>query len=375
MRRAIPLFVLALAAQAAAQESSALMNKALDEQVRLNIDTTFPQAMQSIAAQTGVRLKEDPVIWDLLPWGRDTKIQARVENVTLREALEIILRKLGLTLVLRDEYVEVLPLPALRRLAQRAGRDELRALDLLASRPLAMDTDRPSLRALLEAIDLKLAAEKDVNIAIENRTGDVVRQDRPIFVPRNATLMDALESIHRETTATWYPWGRSVLVVAKEECTRRVLSRPFTIRPGERGMDVLQLLLEISSRTGVPVDFQPGVMQTVAPEHRHIRGVFENAPAMQILSAISGHTGLSCDVRGEQIYVSAGPTRQRMLGLTRPADGAQILVPESALPDDLRQWLDRRTRAEIERLRELMRREEAAPATRPSAAGRPAGDL
>jgi len=364
MRHAYLLAVLAAAACAVAQESSALMNKALDEQVKLNIDAVFPQAMQAIAAQTGVRLREDPAIWDLLPWGRDTKIQARVENVTLREALEIILRKLGLTLALRDEYIEVVPMPALRRLAQRAGRDELRTLDVLASRTLGLQTDRPTLRELLEAVDLKLAAEKDASIAIENRTADIMRQDRTVFVPRNATLMDALDSIHKDTPATWYPWGRNVLIVSKEDRTRRMLARPLTIRPGDRGMDVLQLLLDISARTGVPFEFQPGVIQTIAPEHRQIRGVFENAPAMQILEAVSAWTGIMCTPRAEAVYVSAGPARQRLIGIGAPADGVQILVPETALPEDIQRWLDQRTRAGIDRLREIMRRE--SPATRPA---------
>ncbi len=58
---------------AMAQESSALINKALDEQVKsLVLDKTLPAAMDLIGDKTGVRLKEDPMIWDLLPWGRET---------------------------------------------------------------------------------------------------------------------------------------------------------------------------------------------------------------------------------------------------------------------------------------------------------------
>ena len=100
---------------AVAQESSALINKALDEQVKLTLDTTLPQAMSRISDKTGVRIKDDPIIWDLLPWGRDTAVKATFENVTLREALEVITRKLGLTMTLREQAVEIGPMPALKR--------------------------------------------------------------------------------------------------------------------------------------------------------------------------------------------------------------------------------------------------------------------
>ena len=79
---------------------------------------------------------EDPLVWDVLPWGRDTTIKAKIENLTLRQALTAIMRKLGLQLVLRDQYVEIQPMPGLVRLGQRASIDELKAVDLLASRQL-----------------------------------------------------------------------------------------------------------------------------------------------------------------------------------------------------------------------------------------------
>ena len=66
---------------AQAQESSALINKALDDQFNLTIDATLPNAMEIITKNTGVPMREDPAIWDLLPWGRETKIQAKFEKL------------------------------------------------------------------------------------------------------------------------------------------------------------------------------------------------------------------------------------------------------------------------------------------------------
>src|ERR1043165_2239637 len=81
-----------LATHAMAQDSSALINKALDEQVKFTWEASppLPKVMADISTQTGVRIKEDPLVWDLLPGGRDTTVKAKIENKTLREALEII---------------------------------------------------------------------------------------------------------------------------------------------------------------------------------------------------------------------------------------------------------------------------------------------
>lgn len=355
-----------------AQESSALINRALDEQFKLNLEkeTPLPKVLEEIGKQTDVRIKEDPIIWDLLPWGRDTAVKMKMENVTLRTGLTVMTRKLGLTMALRDEFVEIIPMPALKRLGQRAGRDELRALDLLATRPLNLDTDHPTIKHLLEAIDLKLAEEKDVQVAIENRIGDTVKQDSTVFVPRNATLMDALESLPKETKATWYPWGKSIVVSTKEERTRRMLSKPLTMRPGENGVDLMQVLLEISTRTGVPFDFQPGIVQAVPAEARTIRGVMENAPAQQILEAISATTGLQYTIQDDKVYISAtagvapianAAPRDPPIGFIQLDIGMQVLVPVSQVPPDLREFIKYKTEKELAKMRKMMEEEKFKP--------------
>src|SRR5881227_844532 len=65
----------------------------------------LPQAMTLIEQKTGVSMKADPAVWDLLPWGRDTNINATIANQTLREALEAITRKLGLRYEVREGAV------------------------------------------------------------------------------------------------------------------------------------------------------------------------------------------------------------------------------------------------------------------------------
>ena len=361
-----------LAQVALAQDSSALINQALDQQVprQFKLDTTLPEAMKKISRDTGVKIVEDPVIWDLLPWGRDTAVKATFDNVTLREAMEAITRKLGLMMTLREQAVEIGPMPALKRLGQRSGRDELLALDLLASRPMSLDTDHPTIKRLLEAIDLKLAAEKNVQIAIENRIGDAVSQERTVFVPRNASLMDALESLPKETRATWYPWGKTIVVTSKDEPTRRMLAKPLTIRPGERGMDITTVLTELATRTGVPFEIQPGALAAIPVDARTVRGTMENASAQQILEAIAGATGLQYTIADDKVIIATTATdpnrREPNIGFVQLDIGMQVLVPVSQVPADLKEFIRYKTQKELQRMRKMMEEEGFKPSTQPT---------
>src|SRR5205085_2532322 len=131
--------------------------------------------------------------------------------------------------------------------------------------------------------------------------------DRVVFVPTNATLLEALEAIPRETRATWYPWGRNIVFVPKEDRTRQLLSRPLSFRGGQSGLDLMQLILEISTRTGVPIELQPGILQTLPADARALRGadgrppLLENVPAQQILEIIAARTGITFTIQDEKV--------------------------------------------------------------------------
>jgi hypothetical protein len=220
--------------------TSALMNEAMDKPVKLELNGTLPQVMQTIAEQTGVRLQATQGVWDLLPWGQQTNINAKIENQTLRQALEAITRKLGLTFTLRDEAVELEPMPALRRLGRRATPQELAVLDLLSSTSMGLNNEHPTLRQLMLAVDAKLESAKSP-FAIEDRVFEGQSRDNTVFVPRNATMMDALEAIDHSTAATWYPWGKSIVIVTKQDQVRNQLAKTVSVR--YTGVNISQVLL------------------------------------------------------------------------------------------------------------------------------------
>src|SRR5688572_1322131 len=125
--RLIPLALAVLTASlctfpvtSAAPDSSALINEELDKQVNFKLDKMLPDALREIENKTGVALRADPAVWELLPWGEQTNVRATIQNQTLRQALSAITRKLGLTYSLGKEEDLLQPIPALRRLGQRS---------------------------------------------------------------------------------------------------------------------------------------------------------------------------------------------------------------------------------------------------------------
>lgn len=342
--------------------TSALINEALDKPVSLDLNTVLPEAMRTIAKNTGVRIEAAPAVWELLPWGDQTNITAKIENVTLRDALEAITRKLGLTFALKDEALELRPMPALARLGRRSTVQELQALDFLASNPAKLDTEKLTVRQLIEAVDSKLEKSQ---FAVESRPGDVV-QDQVIFVARNATLMEALESIAKETRATWYPWGKSIVIVPKEDQIRNQLAKTVNLR--YPGTDVAQVLTELSQRAGVPFEIEPGAIQRIAPEFRRIKLDLYDASITKALEAIAGFTGLGYVVNEKGVYLwnalnnPAAPTpRDPIVGMIQLDNGMQVMIPTSQVPDDVREYLKARQKREIDKIRQMMKEEGFKP--------------
>jgi hypothetical protein len=372
MRRiAFALALLVIAFVTRAQDTSALLNEALDKVYPLDLNTTLPVAMKAIGEQTGVRIEAAPNVWELLPWGDQTTVKAKIEGKSLREALDAIARKLGLIVVLKEEAVELQPMPALARLARRSTVKELEALDLLASRPIGMNSEKPTVSALLDALDNKLVELKSP-FAIANHAEDAIKRDLTLNVPRNASMMDALEALARETRATWYPWDKSILIVPKEVMIRELLSKTISIR--YNGVDVSQVLAELSQRSGVEFNIEPGAIQRIPSEFRTIRLVLGNATIKQALENLAGFTGLGYVVNETGVYIwnqvntPAGPARDPMVGFILLDSGMQVIIRESECPPDVLEFLKARKQKEYQKLREMMREEGFKPAPKPATA-------
>lgn len=368
MRRAVPLILLLASGVSLGQSSSALINEALDKIIDLDLDTTLPQALKAIEDKTGVPLRASAGVYETLPWGEQTKLTAKISNQTLRQSLTAICGKLGLRFFVGDETVELQPIPPLVRTARRSTIEELGAIDALSARPIDPAATSLTVDQLGKAIDGQLSKDK-TNYVIDDRAGDDLTK-QPVRLPRGATLLDALEEMHRQTRATWYPWGRSIVIVPKEDLVRMLLDRPITMRFS--GIDVSQVLTEISRRSGVEFTIEPGAVQRIAPESRVIKLVLENVSTRQALESISGFTGLGYVQNENGVYVwnpAAAPVARRpdrVVGIIQLDNGLQLLLPENDLPADVKQYLDAQRAKAIESLRGKMQKEGFKATTQPN---------
>ena len=298
-RAVVILAALLLTSAARAASDAALVARALDARQDLDLDAVLPDAMQQIAAATGVRLDADPAVWDLLPWGEQTTITAHFRNNTLRADLTAVTRKLGLTFTQDGDTVRLHPLPALRRLGRRATVGELAVLDAMAGLPLDLPADRPTVRDVLATVDARLHGSHS-DFAVENRAPDAVLGQR-IGVPRNATVLAALDAIATQTAVTWYPWGTSLVVLPKEQQVRAQLQHAVTAHYDHA--DIAQVLSDLSQRSGVPFDVEPGAYQRVPADYRRVTLLLDNATVQSALESIGGYTGLGFDVTADGVHV------------------------------------------------------------------------
>src|SRR5262249_48594390 len=154
--------------------------------------------------------------------------------------------------------------------------------------------------------------------------------------------------------ATWYPWDRSVLIVPKEVMIRDLLGKTVNIR--YTGVDVAQVLAELSQRSGVEFTIEPGAIQRIPVEFRTVRLVIGNATIRQALENIAGFTGLGYVVNENGVYIwnqantAAGPARDPVVGMIQLDNGMQLFVRQSECPADLQEYLKSRMQREYGKL-------------------------
>ena len=359
------LVILSLTSIAFAEDTtSALINQALDKPQKLTLNSLLPQAMEQIQQQSGVPMKAEPAVWDLLPWGRDTNIHATIENQTLRQALEAITRKLGLQFEVKNEALVLEPIPALRRLARRSTAQELACLEVLSKESFP-SSGALTLKSLIDAVDKQLLAAKS-SYAIDPPAGDSSLMNTEVNIARNSTLLDSLEAMAKQTAATWYPWGKTVVILGKQDQIKRQLNRSITVR--YNGTDLAQVLSELSQKSGVPFDIEAGAIQQLPPESRTINLILEDYSIHNALEAIRGTTGLDFMVREGGVYLwnqASSPARRERVLITMPVQGTDmvVLITESQVPADVRDYVNQKMQKQFDNIRQMMKEEGFHPPT------------
>lgn len=366
------LSALLLSAAPARADSSALINAEMDKLVKFELaNAPLPDVLKRIEDQTGVPLRAGDDVYDLLPWGRDTTVNAKIENLTLRDALQAITGKLGLRFELQAEVVQLKPIAALHRIGRRATVQELKTIDALYSAvgiPEAKSSTAYNEFALVLAREIDaalLAHDKSLaargvaasDLVVEFRPADDAQANHLVYVPRGTQTAGALvDQIAAQSPLAWYPWGDTIVIQPKKAIVRNVLERTIHVRYD--GVDVATVLTDLSEKSGVPFTIEPGALQRVPPEFRNVK-LFVDAPARQALESLAGVTGLGYVATDEGIYIwnnSPQPAADvkpqgRVVATVDMGNGMQALITEDMLSPEQRAAIDRKAREAIEKIK------------------------
>ena len=359
-----------LAAAAAAQERvdmRALVEQALDEigpPIVLE-NVALGEAIARIANATGVELVMTPQAMEVLPYGAQTGISARIENVPLREGLQSIFDALGMVLHPSEGYIDVEPHPALVRLGRRATWQELDRLRQIRNwQPGKAPADR---ELLLEALQLAAVGDEAQREALRNK----------LAAMRSAVSGDAaLDAATEPVGLTWTLDGAAVVIEPVEQAYARQLHRPISL--SLTGRPIGSVLHAVGKALYVDVRVEPGAINQL-PAHlrQHFSLTAQEHPGARVLETIADATGWGyvVDQQGVLFYQSDLPAVQAVAApveseapvrsfasdpyvaqLVRPLpDGTEVrwLIRRSELPDDLLQV----RQADIQRVIDTLRAE------------------
>ena len=281
---------------------SGAIDQALDQTLPpFEFHGAIADALARLSSQTNLRITATQSVWDILPWGQDTVVRINVRNATVRQALDRITRRIGLTYIVGADGVTLEPMPALARMGRRATTNDLLLLDALAGAQAELRPDT-TVHDLVSIVDRRLYFLHSP-YAVDNRAFDSSTDGQTLSIPRNATLLDALEQLPQQTDATWYPNGQSLLICKKVDAIRTMLSRRVNLNFQNENIE--QVLSDLSDRCGVPFIYTPGALQRVPPDYRRVSLTLRHATVQDTLNIISGQTGLTFEPTSDGVKVAS----------------------------------------------------------------------
>ncbi len=322
------LAVVALTFAQGGDDWSALVEQALDQPTSLTFENVpLADAFDQIVRDTGVEVSISQDTLDLLPYGRNTRLSAQIQNVSLREGLRQTAEPLGLVFAVRNRGIELIPTPALDRIGRRATWDEL---ELLADLLKRGDQDLSSrVDALMGQMRFEIA-EAD-NASAELRAALLQTQEE--------SLAKALSAVCDSMGWCWHPAGQAIVIVDKMD---QQLRTSVSLRQTSRKLiDVLQAL----GRAGrVRVGIEPDALAMLSLRTRQNFSIYvENkafGDALQLVSATTG-LGYRVDPDGIMFYRPSVESQDsqasdKPAGVSSQSQGSgnpyvgKILLPEGA---------------------------------------------
>ncbi len=346
---AVCLALVGVARPAPAEDLRDLVEEVLDKPIAgVRIEgQPIREALQQLGAQTGMSFVLDDATLGLMPYGGRTKISVVLSGDSLRKSLTQMFDGLGLVMRLYGDKLHVLPGPMLERLGRRLSIEEVRLLHELAAHPwAALPEPRPP-------IQFRALNEPEAQQALDAKIAQTV-------------LPNALRQLETATQAlgwVWVPQERSIVIMTRAEDVYSRLERPITL--DYRGIRLDDLLMDLGQKVGVTVLFEGGVLERIQADNRAVDLIDKNTTALQTLERICGSTNTCFEVTEDGVLIAAPEDSARP---TRPAAGARVVailrVPvgedgttvdfpfyDDNVPDEFRRLLDQKLPAVLEDLR------------------------
>ncbi len=359
--RFLHIFVcLGMAVSASTADMREIIEQALDEPGAITLDDiTLGDAIQVITEQTGVTVRMPPDVMRLVPHGAKTLIrQVQIANMPLRQGLTELFSPLGMTFLVHDSYVEIVPREALRCLARPATWVELDTLGGLSAKQPGIDP---------EALE-SLQAQVQFLVPVPNGWSILSGAIRSVGAgPGDEVLTVACAKLGW----AWCLSDTRILVESMEQQIRRQLLQPVSMRMNNRSL--FEIMQALGEHANVHVRAEAGALNSL-PLHvqKNFSVNVHRQQADQVIEAICNETGLGYLIEPDGVLLyaprtggddtaqpSEGPT-----GVPVPDpyigtldvqldDGTSMkwLIRRSELPEDLRHMRDRDIQSMIDALR------------------------
>jgi type II secretory pathway component GspD/PulD (secretin) len=350
-----------------------LIEQALDEPAKVTLENLkLVEAIATLSQQTGIPIVIPDDTVSFAPYGRETVIEkVELTKMSVRQALPRLLSRLGMTYVVTDQNIRIVPKEAVYCLGRAPTWAELDLLAELSATEPGVDA------AALEALRTR------VQFQVETASPWPALSEALRAVgagPGDEVLTVACEKLGWG----WCLSDRRIVIESLERQVQRLLQQPITLRMNNRPL--FEVMTEVGERVGVAVRAEPGALASLplGMQQNFSLNVHQQSAA-QVFEQIQAYTGLGYFVAPDGVvFYRVGPqapgetSDSRRFGAAPSGGGAgasdpyvakvvvtladgkllEWLIRESELPADLRRMRQQDLQDTLEQVR---RRAAATP--------------
>ncbi len=343
----------------AMQPMRTLIEQALDEPVHITLENVrLADAIDQLTQQTGITIRMSSDVMTLVPHGGETVIErVDISNLPLREGLKRLFGPLGMTFVVRERDIDIIPQQAIYNLGRTPMWSELDLLQRLTS--LTPGVDDASLDSLKAMVQLRVARPDAWEVL-----ASVLRGIGP------GSGDQVLQIACDQLGWAWWLEDRVVVVGTFDQQIRRQLQTRITLK--YNGRPFIDILQGLGQAVGLAIQAEPAALTSLPPhmQQRFSVNVVDET-AERVLDRIAAYTGLGYLLTPQGVVffnpkesaarTQASPQANTMSGgyagkiIVPLKDGTTIewLITFDELPQDLQQRRQHDLAKAFEKLRKI----------------------